>query len=144
VATGQHSHNTVPCHQLGKCFISFLHGGTPKMIFHTPRTTKYKNVHRPENTGSGECYSVPAKLISSNFVLKSCYISQLTLQKLQHISKDPGNSCIISKYITNSGCESLSYITKSVTENRLTWIHKIIFYFTKLHIFVVYFNFVEK
>jgi len=30
-----------------------------------------------------------------NSFLKSCYISQPTLQKLQHISKDLGNFCII-------------------------------------------------
>jgi hypothetical protein len=60
---------------------------------------KYENVHRPETTDRGERYSVAAKLLIRNFVLKICYISQLTLQKLHNISKDPGNSCIIPKFI---------------------------------------------
>jgi hypothetical protein len=40
------------------------------MIFHIPRTPKYENVHRPENTGRSERYSVAAKLLSRKFVLK--------------------------------------------------------------------------
>lgn len=33
-----------------------------------------------------------------NSFLKSCYTSEPTLQILQHISKDLGNFCVISKF----------------------------------------------
>lgn len=82
---------------------TLLHTWTPKMIFHIPRISKYENVHRRDNIGKGERHSGAAKLLSRKFILKLLlYIYEPTLQKLQHISKDLGNFCIISKYSTES------------------------------------------
>jgi hypothetical protein len=53
------------------------------MIFHIPRTPKYENVHRPENTGRSERYSIAATLLPRKFVLKkllykSAYVAKIT------------------------------------------------------------------
>jgi len=53
------------------------------MIFHIPRTFKYGNFHRPENTGRSERYSIVAKLLSIKFFLKdllykTAYVAKIT------------------------------------------------------------------
>jgi hypothetical protein len=52
------------------------------MIFYIPRTPKYKNVYRPENTSRSECYSVAAKLLSRKFVLKELLYEPANVAKI--------------------------------------------------------------
>jgi hypothetical protein len=51
----------------------FLHGRTPKIVFHIPR-----NVYRPEKVDSGERNSIITKLLSRKFIWHRARLSVAT------------------------------------------------------------------